>query len=125
MTPVTPNSAPIPQHSSFPDPQPHTPSTVSSNPFDLLPPAQPQTAQSTGTLQNKNPYYNSNPFGAPLQQQDITQAFDNMSLAPPQQPQPLFPHHTGGAQLSTPQQQQPQPQQAPPMDDFADDDIPF
>ncbi|WYZ41500.1 hypothetical protein EsH8_V_000395 [Colletotrichum jinshuiense] len=73
--------------------QANSPSTASSNnPFDMLPP-QPQSSQSTGTLQNKNPYAN-NPFGAPTQQQqDFNQAFDNLSLAPAQ---PLFPHHTGG-----------------------------
>ncbi|EFQ29063.1 UBA/TS-N domain-containing protein [Colletotrichum graminicola M1.001] len=76
-----------------------SPSTASSNnPFDMLPP-QPQSSQSTGTLQNKNPYAN-NPFGAPTQQQqDIEQAFANMSLAPTQ---PLFPHHTGGLPASQP-----------------------
>ncbi|KAK2007543.1 UBA/TS-N domain-containing protein [Colletotrichum eremochloae] len=78
-----------------------SPSTASSNnPFDMLPP-QPQSSQSTGTLQNKNPYAN-NPFGAPTQQQqqqDIDQAFANMSLAPAQ---PLFPHHTGGLPASQP-----------------------
>ncbi|KAK2065287.1 UBA/TS-N domain-containing protein [Colletotrichum caudatum] len=79
-----------------------SPSTASSNnPFDMLPP-QPQSSQSTGTLQNKNPYA-SNPFGAPTQQQqqqqDIDQAFANMSLAPAQ---PLFPHHTGGLPASQP-----------------------
>jgi len=73
--------------------RPTTPSTVSSNPFDILP-AQPQTAQSTGTLQNKNPYFPStNPFGPPGQNDAMTQAFQNMSLAPAQ---PLFPNHTGG-----------------------------
>ncbi|GKT45122.1 UBA domain-containing protein 7 [Colletotrichum spaethianum] len=78
---------------------PQSPSTASSNnPFDMLPP-QPQSSQSTGTLQNKNPYAN-NPFGAPTQQQqDINQAFGNMSLAPAQ---PLFPHHTGGLPASQP-----------------------
>ncbi|KAK2000244.1 hypothetical protein LX36DRAFT_438470 [Colletotrichum falcatum] len=76
-----------------------SPSTASSNnPFDMLPP-QPQSSQSTGTLQNKNPYAN-NPFGAPTQQQqDMDQAFANMSLAPAQ---PLFPHHTGGLPASQP-----------------------
>ncbi|KAK2024834.1 UBA/TS-N domain-containing protein [Colletotrichum zoysiae] len=76
-----------------------SPSTASSNnPFDMLPP-QPQSSQSTGTLQNKNPYAN-NPFGAPTQQQqDIDQAFASMSLAPAQ---PLFPHHTGGLPASQP-----------------------
>ncbi|TDZ26745.1 UBA domain-containing protein 3 [Colletotrichum orbiculare MAFF 240422] len=84
-----------------------SPSTASSNnPFDLLP-AQPQSSQSTGTLQNKNPYAN-NPFGAPVQQQtqnDFNQAFNNMSLAPAQ---PLFPHHTGGLPSSQPFAQPPQ-----------------
>ncbi|CCF43352.1 UBA/TS-N domain-containing protein [Colletotrichum higginsianum] len=76
-----------------------SPSTASSNnPFDMLPP-QPQSSQSTGTLQNKNPYAN-NPFGAPTQQQqDVNQAFGNLSLAPAQ---PLFPHHTGGLPASQP-----------------------
>ncbi|KAK1700540.1 putative GTPase activating protein for Arf-domain-containing protein [Colletotrichum godetiae] len=85
-------------HQTFSD-HPQSPSTASSNnPFDMLPP-QPQSSQSTGTLQNKNPYAN-NPFGAPTQQQqDIAQAFGNMSLAPAQ---PLFPHHTGGLPASQP-----------------------
>ncbi|KAM0333289.1 hypothetical protein ACHAQA_001950 [Verticillium albo-atrum] len=93
MTPMSSNSAPIPQQSTFQD-RPSPQSATSNNPFDMWP-AQPQTAQSTGTLQNKNPYLGSNPFGVPLQQQDISQAFGNMSLAPPQA-QPLFPNHTGG-----------------------------
>lgn len=82
-----------------------TASAPSNNPFDMLdmppPPAQPQSSQSTGTIQNKNPYLSSNPFGMPAQQTSaaLDQAFQNMSLAPSQ---PLFPHHTGGA----PQQQQ-------------------
>lgn len=77
-----------------------TTSAPSNNPFDMLdmppPPAQPQSSQSTGTLQNKNPYLSSNPFGMPAQQTSaaLDQAFQNMSLAPSQ---PLFPHHTGGA----------------------------
>jgi hypothetical protein len=88
--------------------QPATPSSVSTNPFDNIPPAQPQTAQSTGTLQNKNPYNTStNPFGAPAQQPDpFQQAFQNMSISNTQQSQqsqqPLFPHHTGGV-VSQPQ----------------------
>ena len=76
----------------------------SNNPFDMLdtPPAQPQSSQSTGTLPNKNPYLNTNPFGMPAQQASATLdwAFQNMSLAPSQ---PLFPHHTGG--IPTPPQQ--------------------
>ncbi|KAJ0307156.1 hypothetical protein COL516b_004390 [Colletotrichum fioriniae] len=85
-------------HQTFSD-HPQSPSTASSNnPFDMLPP-QPQSSQSTGTLQNKNPYAN-NPFGAPTQQQqDIAQAFGSLSLAPAQ---PLFPHHTGGLPASQP-----------------------
>ncbi|KPM44754.1 hypothetical protein AK830_g1791 [Neonectria ditissima] len=85
--------------------RPTTPSTASTNPFDNLGPAPPQTAQSTGSLQNKNPYGQTNPFGAPVQQQTdaFSQAFQNMSLSPTQ---PLFPHHTGG-----PASQQPVPQQ--------------
>jgi hypothetical protein len=76
------------------------PTPSSTNPFDMLdmppPPAQPQSSQSTGTLQNKNPYLSSNPFGMPAQQTSVAldQAFQNMSLSPSQ---PLFPHHTGGA----------------------------
>ncbi|KAH7325924.1 hypothetical protein B0I35DRAFT_405254 [Stachybotrys elegans] len=83
--------------------QPNTPSSVSTNPFDAMGPAQPQTAQSTGTLQNKNPYGGStNPFGAPAQQVDlISQAFQGLSVAP----QPLFPHHTGGMASQQPMQQ--------------------
>ncbi|KAJ4403521.1 Protein gts1 [Neurospora sp. IMI 360204] len=95
-------------------------SPASTNPFDMfdqapLPP-QPLSSQSTGTLQNRNPYNmtTTNPFGvpqqsAPQQQQPqqqqamsaFDQAFQNLSLAPSQ---PLFPHHTGG--MIAPQQQQ-------------------
>ncbi|KAJ4306203.1 Protein gts1 [Collariella sp. IMI 366227] len=73
-------------------------SPASTNPFDMLdtpPPPQPLSSQSTGTLQNKNPYLSTNPFGAQLPQPSaLDMAFQNMSLAPPSQP--LFPHHTGG-----------------------------
>ncbi|KAF3353571.1 UBA domain-containing protein 3 like [Verticillium longisporum] len=98
MTPMSSSSAPIPQQSTFQD-RPSPQSATSNNPFDMWP-AQPQTAQSTGTLQNKNPYIGANPFGASLQQQDISQAFGNMSLAPPPA-QPLFPNHTGGLSQPT------------------------
>jgi len=97
------------------------PATASTNPFDMLdmppPPAQPQSSQSTGTLQNKNPYLSSNPFGMPAQQTQaaLDQAFQNMSLAAPSQP--LFPHHTGGvpqqANMQQASYQQP-PAQLPP-----------
>ncbi|KAH0530753.1 hypothetical protein TsFJ059_005341 [Trichoderma semiorbis] len=83
--------------------RPITASAASTNPFDIFPPAQPQTAHSTGTLQTNNPFINStNPYGTPAQQASlVTQAFQNMSLSP--QAQPLFPHHTGGV-ISTPHQ---------------------
>jgi hypothetical protein len=88
LTPLSGASSPRPAQD-----RPTTPSTISSNPFDALP-AQPQTAQSTGTLQNKNPYFPStNPFGLVGQNDAMAQAFQNMSLSPAQ---PLFPNHTGG-----------------------------
>jgi hypothetical protein len=66
-----------------------------------MPPAQPQSSQSTGTLQNKNPYLSTNPFGMPAQQTAVAldQSFQNLSLAPSQT---LFPNHTGGAPISQP-----------------------
>ncbi|KAL2166738.1 hypothetical protein VTG60DRAFT_2255 [Thermothelomyces hinnuleus] len=73
-------------------------SPASTNPFDALdapPPPQPLSTQSTGTLQTKNPYLSTNPFGASQQAPSaLDLAFQNMSLAPPSQP--LFPNHTGG-----------------------------
>ncbi|KAL7959893.1 hypothetical protein V8C34DRAFT_98452 [Trichoderma compactum] len=92
----------VPQKEATPD-RPTTASAASTNPFDIFPPAQPQTAHSTGTLQNNNPFINStNPYGTPAQQASlVTQAFQNMSLSPVAQP--LFPHHTGGV-ISTPHQ---------------------
>ncbi|KAI5467138.1 hypothetical protein BGZ63DRAFT_18300 [Mariannaea sp. PMI_226] len=115
LTPITPISGglglgaglSVPSRSATD--RPTTPSSASTNPFDNLGPAPPQTAQSTGTLQNKNPYGPSNPFGAPVQQQPdaFSQAFQNMSLSPTQ---PLFPHHTGGpASQPTPLQAYQQP----------------
>ncbi|KAL1881457.1 hypothetical protein VTK73DRAFT_3742 [Phialemonium thermophilum] len=93
---------------------PERPLTSSNNPFDLLdkPPAQPQSSQSTGTLQNRNPYISTNPFGTPAQQIGATleHAFQGLSLAPSQ---PLFPHHTGGIPLSQPQDPQAPFQQSP------------
>ncbi|PNP54492.1 hypothetical protein THARTR1_05049 [Trichoderma harzianum] len=94
--------------------RPITASAASTNPFDIFPPAQPQTAHSTGTLQTNNPFINStNPYGTPAQQASlVTQAFQNMSLSPVAQP--LFPHHTGGV-ISTPHQYSMYSQaQAPP-----------
>jgi len=73
-------------------------SPASTNPFDMLdtpPPPQPLSTQSTGTLQTKNPYLSTNPFGVPPPAPSaLDQAFQNLSLAPASQP--LFPHHTGG-----------------------------
>jgi hypothetical protein len=112
LTPLTPSSGglglgaglSVPSRSATD--RPTTPSSASTNPFDNLGPAPPQTAQSTGTLQNRNPYGQTNPFGMPAPQEQqptdaFSQAFQNMSLSPQQ---PLFPHHTGGP---APQQQQP------------------
>lgn len=81
-------------------------SPASNNPWDM-PPAQPQSSQSTGTLQTRNPFLSTNPFGMPAQQAEFTlnQSLQNLSLAPAQQPQQLFPHHTGGLPVSQPAQQ--------------------
>jgi len=99
-----------------------TPSN-STNPFDMLdmPPAPPQSSQSTGTLQTNNPYlYNgTNPFGVPAPQANaaFAQAFQNMSLAPSQ---PLFPHHTGGIPAPPPMHQAPyQQSMTPPIPSMA------
>lgn len=91
-------------------------SPASTNPFDMLDrpqPPLPLSSQSTGTLQNKNPYLSTNPFGAPQQgPSDFDLAFQNMSLAPPSQP--LFPHHTGDvAQQQNPQLLYQQPMAGP------------
>ncbi|KAL6865895.1 Protein gts1 [Amphichorda felina] len=87
--------------------QPASPGSVSTNPFDMIStPAQPQTAHSTGSLQNNNPYNQSlNPFGAPTQQTNqFTQAFQQLDISTNHQPQTLFPNRTGGL---TPQGQNP------------------
>lgn len=95
-----------------------SPRAASNNPFDMLdappPIAQPQSSQSTGSLQSpgmmmgNNPYQqtqNTNPFGlAPSQSQhNLNQAFQNMAVT---SSQPLFPNHTGG--FPGPQQSQQQ-----------------
>ncbi|KAI1359622.1 ArfGap-domain-containing protein [Xylaria arbuscula] len=83
-----------------------SPSSPSNDPWEISPsPAQPQSSQSTGTLQNKNPFYNNNPFGAPSQQSEynLNQSLQNLSLAPAQPP--LFPNHTGGAPITQPMSQ--------------------
>ncbi|KAI1765133.1 ArfGap-domain-containing protein [Hypoxylon sp. FL1150] len=83
-----------------------SPVSPSNNPWDIQPAAQPQSSQSTGTLQNRNPFYASNPFGMPSQQAEfnLNQSLQNLSPAPPSQ-QPLFPHHTGGVPASQPMAQ--------------------
>ncbi|KLU88675.1 hypothetical protein MAPG_07660 [Magnaporthiopsis poae ATCC 64411] len=94
----------VPQHGRAQSPA--SPSR-SNNPFDMLDmaPARPQSSQSTGTLQTKNPYNSqTNPFSIPPQQGlALDQALQNMSLSPSQ---PLFPHHTGGLPGATPGQLQ-------------------
>ncbi|OTB00654.1 hypothetical protein M426DRAFT_324122 [Hypoxylon sp. CI-4A] len=81
---------------SSPQTAPSPASPASNNPWDIQP-AQPQSSQSTGTLQNRNPFYATNPFGVPSQQAEfnLNQSLQNLSLATSQQQQ-LFPHHTGG-----------------------------
>ncbi|KAM0432425.1 hypothetical protein ACHAPT_004969 [Fusarium lateritium] len=102
LTPLTPTSGGLGLGAGLSVPtrsatdRPTTPSSASTNPFDNMGPAQPQTAQSTGSLQSRNVFGQTNPFGAPAAQQQtdpFSQAFQNMSLSPQQ---PLFPHHTGG-----------------------------
>ncbi|OAA64800.1 Arf GTPase activating protein [Cordyceps fumosorosea ARSEF 2679] len=79
--------------------RPTTSSTVSTNPFDMLNRAQPQTAHSTGSMHNTNPYGTStNPYGvASAQASPIDLAFQNLTLSQ---------HQTGaapnGAGLSLP-----------------------
>lgn len=94
------------------------PATASTNPFDISP-VQPMSAQSTGNLANigaRNPFYNNNPFGVVTQSNDnLNQAFNNMSLAAPPSSQPLFPHHTGGLPNQQAQQVIYQQTMTPPM----------
>lgn len=94
------------------------PATASTNPFDISP-VQPMSAQSTGNLANlgaRNPFFNNNPFGVVTQSNDnLNQAFNNMSLATPQSSQALFPHHTGGLPNQQAQQVIYQQTMTPPM----------
>ncbi|KAK8042230.1 hypothetical protein PG993_006753 [Apiospora rasikravindrae] len=115
-TPRAENFPPQTSHSLGPPPRTPTSSSMSrlspaaspasNNPWDM-PPAQPQSSQSTGTLPNRNPFLSTNPFGMPAQQAEFTlnQSLQNLSLAPAQQPQQLFPHHTGGLPAPQPIQQ--------------------
>ncbi|PFH58738.1 hypothetical protein XA68_13298 [Ophiocordyceps unilateralis] len=68
---------------------------LSTNPFDISPPAPAQTAQSTGNLMYTTPYADgqTNPFWHTPQQVDaVGRAFQGLTLSAPQT---LFPHHTG------------------------------
>ena len=104
LTPARASTMPITRSltpgASLDGPRARPISPASTNPFDMLdnpPTPQPLSSQSTGTLQTKNPYLPTNPFGAPSRQaapSALDLAFQNMSLAPPSQP--LFPNHTGG-----------------------------
>ncbi|OBT54572.1 hypothetical protein VE04_05296 [Pseudogymnoascus sp. 24MN13] len=105
----TPSTAPVSAGLSI-NPSKDSPAspTPSKNPWDM-PPAPPQSSQSTGALSlqdqqiKNNPQQASlNPFGFAtsksqynLNQQytNVEQPFQNMSISPNQ---PLFPHHTGG-----------------------------
>lgn len=85
---------------------PPTPSSTSTNPFDALNFAQPQTAQSTGNLQNSQGNQSWNPFDVSRKQSDpLGVAFQRLDISTAQQ-QPLFPNRTGGL---TPQTQNPPP----------------
>lgn len=119
-TPVSRSLTPAGNSSglSIPSQQQTRPKSPSNNPWDMLDmppaPAQPQSSQSTGTLQNRNPYLTTNPFGVPPAQVNdaFNNAFQTMSLAPAQQQsqqQQLFPHHTGGIAASQPAQPFQQP----------------
>ncbi|KAF3058006.1 UBA domain-containing protein 3 [Daldinia childiae] len=106
--PLTPRTAPSIGLSKSSPPTARSPaSTVSNNPWDIQP-AQPQSSQSTGTLQNRNPFYATNPFGMPNQQADfnLNQSLQNLNLSiAPAPQQALFPHHTGGVPTPQPMSQ--------------------
>ncbi|KAG5929001.1 hypothetical protein E4U42_007498 [Claviceps africana] len=77
--------------------RPATSSTASTNPFDMMSSvAQPQTAQSTGSLHHKNPYSAvNNLFGPTPPQADlVSQAFHGLNLSTPQ-PTSVLPNHPG------------------------------
>ncbi|KHN96636.1 Arf GTPase activating protein [Metarhizium album ARSEF 1941] len=118
MTPLNSNSVAAGLGPTLDVPQkpkldrPTTSSTTSTNPFDMMPPAQPQTAQSTGTLHNKSPYNSTNnPFGAPSQQADLGQVFQGLHVSTSASHPVFFPPSNGVHQFQMPQQQQPYHQQ--------------
>lgn len=77
--------------------RPTTASTTSTNPYDALNRAQPQTAQSTGSLPNTKPYQlaSSNPFAAMTSQSQsqspaqLEYAFQDLSVSPQPQAAPF------------------------------------
>ncbi|KAM3560598.1 hypothetical protein MY1884_002854 [Beauveria asiatica] len=87
LTPMMPNSAGLTGGLSVikrsETDRPTTSSTTSTNPFDMLNRAQPQTAHSTGSLQNTNPYTApTNPYGfLSAQASPIDQAFQNLTIS--------------------------------------------
>lgn len=101
----------VPQQ-HLPD-RPTTSSTTSTNPFDAMNAAQPQTAHSTGSLHHKNPYgATNNPFGAPSQQIDaVSQAFQGLNLSPSQQS--MLSQSSGGLSIQGPQTQSHQQYSSP------------
>ncbi|KFY99171.1 hypothetical protein V498_00967 [Pseudogymnoascus sp. VKM F-4517 (FW-2822)] len=105
----TPSTAPVSAGLSI-NPSKGSPvsPTPSKNPWDM-PPAPPQSSQSTGALSLQDQQIKNNPQQASLnpygfatsksqynlnqQYTNVEQPFQNMSISPNQ---PLFPHHTGG-----------------------------
>ncbi|PMB67363.1 UBA domain-containing protein 3 [Beauveria bassiana] len=87
LTPMTPNSVGLAGGLSVvkrsETDRPTTSSTTSTNPFDMLNRAQPQTAHSTGSLQNTNAYTApTNPYGfLSAQASPIDQAFQNLTIS--------------------------------------------
>lgn len=95
----------VPQNGTQERPTTASTTSTSNNPFDMMPKLQPQTAQSTGSLQHKTPHSSSwadlstNPFGRPPHQQAdaISQAFQGLTVSAPQHS--LFPHRTGDVEV--------------------------
>ena len=95
--------------------RPTTATSPSTNPFDAMATAQPQTAQSTGALHSSNPYgASNNPFGPPSQQLEVVnQAFQGLSVTtspplpfPPSAQTPQFQQYMSISSPSSPQSYQ-------------------
>lgn len=90
FTPTTKYSSP--SASEFPMPKrrdtdrPTSSSTTSTNPYDAINRVQPQTAQSTGSLPNTNPFQMAanNPFASMASQAQLEQAFHGLNVSPQQ-----------------------------------------